>query len=125
VREFSATQSNRIAETSMEISRRRAIVERNEDELDVAKENLKMARQDLEAAYRSLDEITLDAASGKEPLPNLFGSAHHRVEVSTRNGEPASDSPPLAAHYRENGENVIAHRPRKRGAMKESQEDAS
>lgn len=105
----------------MEISRRRAIVERNQNELDVAKENLKMGRQDLEAAYRSLDEITLDAASGKEPLPNLFDGLR-------RNGEPPSDSPPsppLAAHYREGSENVIAHRPRKRGAMKESQEDAS
>jgi hypothetical protein len=106
MREFSATQSSRIAETSMEISRRRAIVERSHDELDAAKENLKMARQDLEAAYRSLDEITLDAASGKEPFPNLFSKA-------------TSDAPPLAAHYREGGDVVIAHRARKKS------EDAS
>jgi hypothetical protein len=108
----------------MEISRHRARVERLEDELDVVKENLKMARQDLEATYRSLDEITLDAASGKEPFPNLFDGAHRRVEVSTKNGEPNIDSPPLAAHYRENGENVIAHRP-KRGTVKESHPSAS
>ncbi len=110
MREFSATQSNRIAQASMEISRRRGIVERTNEELDTVKENVKVAKQELESAYRALDAITMDAASGIEPLPNLF-SVNSADREQTR--EPA-----LAAHYRDS-ENVI--RPKRR---KESQEDA-
>jgi hypothetical protein len=117
MREFSATQSNRIAQASMEISRRRSVVERIADELDASKENMKMAKQELESAYRALDALTMDAASGIEPLPNLFevGAAAAERDRNS-NGEPGYSSPPLAG----NRERII--RP---GAKKEPQESTS
>lgn len=70
--DFSSLQSRRIAEKSTDILRRRQVVQRIEGELVITKENLKIARQELQFAYNDLDNITADALSGKEPLPNLI-----------------------------------------------------
>ncbi len=117
--EFSPIQSKRIADASMYISRRRAIVLSHENEMAEIKDALKIAKQELDSAYRSLDELTIDAASGKEPLPNLF-------EINARSGEPDSDSPQKqhasAAYYRD-PDNVI--RPKRRVALRDAQNDAA
>ena len=83
MKDFSPAQSKRISETSQEIVRLRLAVQRIEGELFITKENLKIARQELESAYIDLENITNDALAGKEPLPNMFeertsrGKARH------------------------------------------------
>lgn len=72
MRDISPIQAKRMAEASQEISRKRLVVDRIEGDLSIMKENLKIARQELEFAYIELDTITNDALAGKEPLPNMF-----------------------------------------------------
>lgn len=72
MKDFSPAQSKRITEVSIEIANRRAVVERMQGELEILRENLKIAKQELQFAYSDLDSTTIDALSGKEPLPNIF-----------------------------------------------------
>lgn len=69
---FSPAQSARINEAATRIAHQRSIIVRLEGELEIAKQNLKSAKTEMEFALNELADATQSALAGKEPLPNLF-----------------------------------------------------
>lgn len=75
MKNVSPAQQHRIAEVLKKITAYRAHVLRMESELQLCKDNLKLAKHELEFAYSDLDSITQEALAGFEPLPNIFDAS--------------------------------------------------
>lgn len=75
MRKFSEAQSNEITQQALRVRQSTAAVERLTLEAETAKENLKLAKKQLETEVLLLNSATADALAGKEPIPNLLDQA--------------------------------------------------
>ena len=69
---FSEAQNERIADAAQRVAHQSDIVKRLESEAQLCKDNLKVAKTEMQFALNDLQAATQDALSGKEMLPNLF-----------------------------------------------------